>query len=134
MPWPRIGKCLDNHIDFLRFHSGCKLWRSSISPFQQTMFPPLLYRFFSRYAKVGVESILDDEPNSSKPWLGMKFDDSNSGHILTFALVNKVVVMDRTHLDDCVVFMVIQFSPPLCGFGGLKHLVESCGDLYVVDR
>lgn len=24
---------------------------------------------------------------------------------------------------------VIQFSPPLCGFGGQKHLVESCGDL-----
>lgn len=29
---------------------------------------------------------------------------------------------------------VIQFSPPLCGFGGQKHLVESCGDLYVVDQ
>lgn len=29
---------------------------------------------------------------------------------------------------------MIQFSPPLCGFGGQKHLVESCGDLHVVDR
>ncbi|PRQ47293.1 hypothetical protein RchiOBHm_Chr2g0098121 [Rosa chinensis] len=30
---------------------------------------------------------------------------------------------------------VIQFSPLLsCGFGGQKHLVESCGDLYVVDQ
>lgn len=29
---------------------------------------------------------------------------------------------------------VIQFSPPLCGFGGQKYLVESCGDLYVVDQ
>ncbi|XP_062012541.1 putative F-box protein At1g65770 [Rosa rugosa] len=27
---------------------------------------------------------------------------------------------------------VIQFSPPICGSGGQKHLVESCGDLYVV--
>ncbi|XP_058767386.1 putative F-box protein At1g65770 [Vicia villosa] len=29
---------------------------------------------------------------------------------------------------------LIQFSPPLCGFGNKKHLVESCGSLYVVDR
>ena len=29
---------------------------------------------------------------------------------------------------------LIQFSPPLCGLGNKKHLVESCGELYVVDR
>ena len=29
---------------------------------------------------------------------------------------------------------LIQFSPPLCGFGSKKHLVESCGSIYVVDR
>jgi hypothetical protein len=29
---------------------------------------------------------------------------------------------------------VIQYSPPLYGCGGQKNLVESCGDLYVVDR
>ena len=29
---------------------------------------------------------------------------------------------------------LIQFSPPLCGLGNQKHLVESCGELYVVDR
>ncbi|XP_027347649.1 F-box protein SKIP23-like [Abrus precatorius] len=29
---------------------------------------------------------------------------------------------------------LVQFSPPLCGFGNKKHLVESCGSLYVVDR
>ncbi|CAK8561893.1 unnamed protein product [Lathyrus sativus] len=29
---------------------------------------------------------------------------------------------------------LIQFSPPLCGLGNKKHLVESCGSLYVVDR
>ncbi|CAI8608964.1 unnamed protein product [Vicia faba] len=28
---------------------------------------------------------------------------------------------------------LIQFSPPLCGLGNKKHLVESCGSLYVVD-
>ncbi|PON82691.1 F-box domain containing protein [Trema orientale] len=29
---------------------------------------------------------------------------------------------------------VVQFSPPMFGFGGRKHLVVSCGELYVVDR
>ncbi|KAG5050805.1 hypothetical protein AAZX31_02G041500 [Glycine max] len=29
---------------------------------------------------------------------------------------------------------LVQFSPPLCGLGDKKHLVESCGSLYVVDR
>ncbi|KDP43719.1 hypothetical protein JCGZ_22346 [Jatropha curcas] len=29
---------------------------------------------------------------------------------------------------------LIQYSPPLFGCGEQKHLVESCGDLYVVDR
>ncbi|KAL4645634.1 hypothetical protein ACB092_02G248400 [Castanea dentata] len=29
---------------------------------------------------------------------------------------------------------LIQFSPPLCSLGNQKDLVESCGELYVVDR
>lgn len=29
---------------------------------------------------------------------------------------------------------LIQYSPPLCGLGNKKHLVESCGSIYVVDR
>ncbi|KAG2695225.1 hypothetical protein I3760_07G005100 [Carya illinoinensis] len=29
---------------------------------------------------------------------------------------------------------LIQFSPPLCGLGSQKYLVESCGELYVLDR
>ncbi|GAU34246.1 hypothetical protein TSUD_210280 [Trifolium subterraneum] len=36
-------------------------------------------------------------------------------------------------IDVCSL-KLIQFSPPLCGFGNKKHLVESCGSLYVVDR
>ena len=28
---------------------------------------------------------------------------------------------------------LVQFLPPLCGLGSQKHLVESCGALYVVD-
>ena len=29
---------------------------------------------------------------------------------------------------------LVPFLPPLCGLGSQKHLVESCGALYVVDR
>ncbi|KAJ7944095.1 F-box protein, partial [Quillaja saponaria] len=34
---------------------------------------------------------------------------------------------------DSSFLKLIQFSPPLCGFGNKKYLVESCGSLYVVD-
>ncbi|OIV93556.1 hypothetical protein TanjilG_04788 [Lupinus angustifolius] len=36
-------------------------------------------------------------------------------------------------IDTCSL-KLIQYSPPLCGFGNKKHLVESCGSVYVVDR
>ena len=29
---------------------------------------------------------------------------------------------------------LVPLLPPLCGLGSQKHLVESCGALYVVDR
>ncbi|KAB1223725.1 hypothetical protein CJ030_MR2G004731 [Morella rubra] len=35
---------------------------------------------------------------------------------------------------DCSSLKLVQFSPPLCGLGGQKHLVESGGALYVLDR
>ncbi|KAK7263008.1 hypothetical protein RJT34_30592 [Clitoria ternatea] len=35
---------------------------------------------------------------------------------------------------DIFSLKLVQFSPPLCGFGNKKYLVESCGCLYVVDR
>ncbi|CAL0313246.1 unnamed protein product [Lupinus luteus] len=35
---------------------------------------------------------------------------------------------------DICSLKLIQYSPPLCGFGDKKHLVESCGSVYVVDR
>ncbi|RXH74950.1 hypothetical protein DVH24_029671 [Malus domestica] len=250
--WPAIGNRLDNRLDVLRFRSVCKTWRSSVSPFQQPVTPPLPLSFSSPPAgedggalqtqpkallfqiKVyRMESLVGEKPNSSKPWV-VKFEESSSGdlrllhpisnkplrfspasnslkefNLLDFkmvelqksyslqfrnslnvvtACVNKVVVMDAKKLNDCGIFMicnggklgflrfgdekwthvdeqnshyddlivykgqcyvvdrwgtiswvnsdlnVIQFSPPLCGFGGRKHLVESCGDLFVVDR
>ncbi|KAI4325790.1 hypothetical protein MLD38_031157 [Melastoma candidum] len=35
-------------------------------------------------------------------------------------------------IDSC--HRAVQFSPPLCGVGQKKHLLEYLGDLYVVDR
>lgn len=35
---------------------------------------------------------------------------------------------------ECSSLKLIQFFPPLCGLGTQKHLVESCGEFYVVDR
>ncbi|XP_068336893.1 putative F-box protein At1g65770 [Pyrus communis] len=250
--WPAIGNRLDNRLDVLRFRSVCKTWRSSVSPFQQPVTPPLPLSFSSPPAAEDggalqtqpkallfqikvyrMESLVGEKPNSSKPWV-VKFEESSSGdlrllhpisnkplrffpasnslkefNLLDFkmvelrksyslqfrnglnvvtACVNKVVVMDAKKLNDCGIFMicnggklgflrfgdekwthvdeqnshyddlivykgqcyvvdrwgtiswvnsdlnVIQFSPPLCGFGGRKHLVESCGDLFVVDR
>ncbi|CAI8608966.1 unnamed protein product [Vicia faba] len=68
--WPKIGKCLDNHIDVLRFRRG---------------------QFYV-----------------TDKWGAISW------------------------IDVCSL-KLIQFSPPLCGFGNKKHLVESCGSLYVVD-
>ena len=35
---------------------------------------------------------------------------------------------------ECSSLKLVPFSPPLCGLGNQKHLMESCGALYVVDR
>ena len=35
---------------------------------------------------------------------------------------------------ECSSLELVPFSPPLCGLGSQKHLMESCGALYVVDR
>ncbi|XP_062144576.1 putative F-box protein At1g65770 [Alnus glutinosa] len=35
---------------------------------------------------------------------------------------------------NCSSLTLVKFSPPVCGLGNQKHLVESCGALYVVDR
>ncbi|KAL6226948.1 hypothetical protein ACLB2K_000907 [Fragaria x ananassa] len=46
-------------------------------------------------------------------------------------------VVDKWGTVSCInsALEVIQVSPPLsCGFGGKKHLVESYGELYVVDQ
>ncbi|KAE8009938.1 hypothetical protein FH972_006343 [Carpinus fangiana] len=35
---------------------------------------------------------------------------------------------------ECSSLKLVPFSPPLCGLGSQKHLMESCGALYVVDQ
>ena len=48
-----------------------------------------------------------------------------------FYVVDKLGLV--SWIDDSSMKLV-PFSPPLCGLGDQKHLVESCGALYVVDR
>ncbi|PNX72199.1 F-box family protein [Trifolium pratense] len=99
-------------------------------------------------------------PNS--PWINVKdcvafciFQKGRIGFIKHGAKNWKLVDHKNCNYDDVIMFKgqfyvtdkcgtisrfdvcslkLIQFSPPLCGFGNKKHLVESCGSLYVVDR
>ncbi|KAL1323259.1 hypothetical protein HN51_033611 [Arachis hypogaea] len=250
--WPKIGKCLENHIDVLRFRSVCETWRSSIpsshpnspsfpmkiphpinSSIKASLNQATLYLIESTDASFG--SKLDPlAPSSSKGWL-IKVEEGPKGvslrlvspisgrkifhpsedspmiwNLLDYrvielcksytlqntgrfsASVSKVVFFPNSswvgvedsvaccvflegrlgimkhgdekwalvddknfYYDDVIVhrgqfyvtdkwgtiswvdtnsLKLIQFTPPLCGFGNKKHLVESCGSLYVVDR
>ncbi|ONH97221.1 hypothetical protein PRUPE_7G177400 [Prunus persica] len=64
------------------------------------------------------------------------FDERNSHYDDIIVYKGQCYVVDRLGTIFWVSseLKVVPFSPPLCGFGGQKHLVESCGDLYVVDR
>ncbi|KAL5063621.1 hypothetical protein RYX36_025358 [Vicia faba] len=98
-------------------------------------------------------------PNS--PWTNVKdcvsfciFEEGKLGFMKHGDQNWKLVVDKNFYYDDVIVFKgqfyvtdkwgaiswidvcslkLIQFSPPFCGFGNKKHLVESCGSLYVVD-
>ncbi|KAI4352229.1 hypothetical protein L6164_006502 [Bauhinia variegata] len=250
--WPKIGKCLRNRIDVLRFRSVCKLWRSSLPPTNPNSpsFPlQIPYPLSSSVSSNLIEATFyriepsppHETPSSSssssssspKGWL-IKVQSSPSMRLLhplsnrqlmnpspnspnlwnllnyrvielhkSYTLqkfshlagaVNKVVffpsssswvadiedsvacciylegklgfmkygdenwtlVDDKnSYYDDIIMYKgqiyvtdrwgtiswldisslkLLQFTPPLCGFGNKKHLVESCGNLYVVDR
>jgi hypothetical protein len=64
-------------------------------------------------------------------------DDKNFYYDDVIVFKGQFYVTDKwgtiSWIDVCSL-KLIQFSPPLCGFGNKKHLVESCGSLYVVDR
>ncbi|KAK4261690.1 hypothetical protein QN277_004653 [Acacia crassicarpa] len=67
----------------------------------------------------------------------MLVDDKNFHYDDLIVYKGQFYVTDRwgtiLWIDTCSL-KLIQYSPPLCGFGHKKHLVESCGNLYVVDR
>ncbi|KAI5418781.1 F-box protein At4g35733 [Lathyrus oleraceus] len=64
-------------------------------------------------------------------------DDKNFYYDDVIVFKGQFYVTDKwgtiSWIDVCSL-KLIQFSPPLCGLGNKKHLVESCGSLYVVDR
>ncbi|KAL5063622.1 hypothetical protein RYX36_025359 [Vicia faba] len=73
--------------------------------------------------------------HGDKKW--KRVDDKNfyNGDVIVFK--GQFYVTDRwgtISWIDVSSLRLIQYSPPLCGFGNKKHLVESCGSLYVVDR
>lgn len=63
-------------------------------------------------------------------------DEQNSHYDDIIVYKGQFYVVDRlgsiSWIDSSL--KLIPFSPPLCGLGDQKHLVESCGELYVVDR
>ncbi|KAM1810105.1 hypothetical protein ACFX12_026911 [Malus domestica] len=63
-------------------------------------------------------------------------DEQNSHYDDIIVYKGQCYVVDRCGTISWVNsdLNVIQFSPPLFGLGGRKHLVESCGDLFLVDR
>jgi hypothetical protein len=68
-------------------------------------------------------TLVDDDENSH-------YDDIivYKGH---FYVINRLGIVSWI---ECSSLKLIQFFPPLCGLGTQKHLVESCGEFYVVDR
>jgi hypothetical protein len=63
--------------------------------------------------------------------------DGSSNYDDIIVYKGQFYVVDRLGIVswvDCSSLKLVPFLPPLCGLGSRKHLVESCGSLYVVDR
>ena len=76
------------------------------------------------YAKSGARSLAIADDN------GFEYDDVivYKGQFYVIDTLGNVSWIDNLSLK------LVPFLPPLCGLGSQKHLVESCGALYVVDR
>ncbi|KAL4645642.1 hypothetical protein ACB092_02G249100 [Castanea dentata] len=76
------------------------------------------------FAKSGAESLTVVDSN------GFEYDDIilYKGQFYVIDTLGNVSWIDNSSLK------LVPFLPPLCGLGSQKHLVESCGTLYVVDR
>ncbi|KAK9990059.1 hypothetical protein SO802_025044 [Lithocarpus litseifolius] len=76
------------------------------------------------FAKSGAESVTVVDDN------GFEYDDIivYKGQFYVIDTLGNVSWIDNSSLK------LVPFLPPLCGLGRQKHLVESCGALYVVDR
>ncbi|XP_054810057.1 F-box protein SKIP23-like [Prosopis cineraria] len=64
-------------------------------------------------------------------------DDENYYYDDVIVYKGQLYVTDRwgtISWVDISSLKLIQYSPPLCGVGHKKHLVELCGNLYVIDR
>ncbi|XP_061998354.1 F-box protein At4g35733-like [Rosa rugosa] len=66
----------------------------------------------------------------------IRVDENNSHYDDLIVYKGQCYVVDKWGTISWIsqALQVIQYSPPLCGFGAHKHLVECCGGLCVVDR
>ncbi|KAL6226949.1 hypothetical protein ACLB2K_000908 [Fragaria x ananassa] len=66
----------------------------------------------------------------------IRVDENNSNYDDLIVYKGQCYVVDDRGTISWIsqAMQVVQYSPPLCGFGGHKHLVECGGDLHVVDR
>ncbi|KAB1223724.1 hypothetical protein CJ030_MR2G004730 [Morella rubra] len=79
--------------------------------------------------KLGFAKYGDEQLTPVSVW-SPEFDD-----IIVYK--GQFYVVDRLGIVswiDCSSLKLVQYSPPLCGLGEQKHLVESGGALYVLDR
>uniref|UniRef100_A0A6N2LYZ9 F-box domain-containing protein n=1 Tax=Salix viminalis TaxID=40686 RepID=A0A6N2LYZ9_SALVM len=118
-------------LKFVQLSEACLLkWPSGISVFginKVAMFP--LSSSCNNNCELGILAIYHEGKlgywkNGDKEWTLL--DDRN------FEYDDITVYRGISWIDPSL--KVIQYSPPLHGCGGQKNLVESCGDLYVVDR
>ena len=77
------------------------------------------------FAKSGAESLTVVDDNDV-----VEYDDIivYKGQFYVIDTLGNVSWIDNSSLK------LVPYSPPLCGLGSQKHLVDSCGALYVVDR
>ncbi|XP_028787315.1 F-box protein At2g26160-like [Neltuma alba] len=117
-------------LTFRRFHHEISGKVVTFPNFAGTQLENCKFFYVHRDGKLGFSKIGDDE------WTLV--DDKNSYYDDIIVHKGQLYVVDRwgtISWIDCSSssLKLVQFSPPLCGLGKKKHLVESCGSLYVVD-
>ncbi|XP_040375231.1 F-box protein SKIP23 [Rosa chinensis] len=145
--WPLIGEKLELCIQSLQFRSVCHSWRScaSLPPFTSSEIPSPILRW-THLLPLPKHRLPPTEPlhvitGAAVVWMlvgqGRRVRhnaSSESDHLQ--ANQGQPYVVDSlgyVFTIDVSSEVIVKISSKVIGFGGRKHLVESCGELYVVD-